>query len=72
MNQYVISFRIPFNVLNTRAFINGACSSDQQFEAGTTIMVRKATDEDSTSILPAEVIDTRRASRYGYAWDHVK
>lgn len=72
MNQYVISFRIPFNVLNTRAFVNGACSSDQQFGAGTTIMVRKAMDGDSTNIFPAEVIDTRRASRNDYAWDHVK
>jgi hypothetical protein len=70
--NYVVSFRVPFTVLNTRCFVNGACKSDQQLLAGTTIMVRKAEGGDSVSILPAEVIDTRHGTRNDYAWGQVK
>ncbi len=62
--MYVISFRIPFNVLGTTQYVNGAGFSTRAHKPGKFVHVMN----DDVSGIVAEVIDSRPTKRTDFPW----
>lgn len=62
--MYAVSFRIPYEILGQRAYVNGSLHSSTSLEKGRFISVVDKTWSPGYNGIKAEVIESNRTQRH--------